>query len=123
MTDPKPSILVTYDNEPVALVNARHVNFLSPESDLPAGHPRLRLFIYMARYAQLIASGERPGPYSDTDAERFARAALIDPHELRAHRGESDDQLAKRFKLPVEQIGAARQNILVETPPRRRPHG
>jgi hypothetical protein len=120
MNDPKPSILVTYENEPVALVNARHVSFLPPASDLPGGHRRLRLFIYMARYAQLIASGDRPEPYADADAERFARAALIDPGELRAHRGESDESLVDRFRLPIEQIRHARREL---QRPIRRPRG
>jgi len=111
MTLPPPSILVSQSDEPVALVNARHVSFLPTVSDLPANHPRLRLVLYMARYAQLIASGEHPGPYTDPDAERFARAALIDPSALRAHRRESDHQLAQRFQPPVEQVGHARQDL------------
>jgi hypothetical protein len=122
-TAPTPSILVSYIDEPVALVNARHVTFLGPAAELPAGHPRLRLLIYMARYAQLVACRERPGPYTDADAERFARAALIEPAELRAHRRESDQDLAQRFRLPVEQIPPARGELLPTTPPRWRPRG
>jgi hypothetical protein len=119
--EPTPSILVSYDNQPAALVNARHVTFVCDE--LPAGHPRLRMLIYMARYAQLIADGERPGPYSDEDAQRFARAALIDAAQLRAHRDESDEQLAARFNLPLEQIPAARRDLATAGGPRGMPSG
>jgi hypothetical protein len=119
--EPTPSILVTYNDQPAALVNARHVTFVCAE--LPAGHPRLRMLIYMARYAQLIASGERSGPYTDADAERFARAALIDQNQLRAHCHESDQQLAARFNLPIEQIPAARRDLAQPRGPDGRPGG
>ncbi len=119
--EPTPSILVTYNDESAALVNARHVTFVCAE--LPAGHPRLRMLIYMARYAQLIASGERSGPYTDADAERFARGALVSPDEPRRHWHESDEQLAARFGLPLEQIPAARQDLTQLREPDRRPGG
>ncbi len=56
------NILVTYNHQPIALVNARRATLLGPIADLPAGHPLLRLTIYMASYAHLIASGQHPGP-------------------------------------------------------------
>lgn len=121
--EPTPSILISYDGEPVALVNARLVTFIGSSTDLPDGSPLLRMLLYMARYAQLVATGERLGPYTDEDAERFARAALIDPVQLRAHRDETNNQLAARFKLPVEQIPAARCELISATRPSSRPHG
>jgi len=72
----KPSILVTYHDRPIALVNARHTTLLGPAAEPPTSNPRLRLHLYMAHYAQLIARAELPGPYRDHDAERYAQAAL-----------------------------------------------
>jgi hypothetical protein len=106
------NILVTYNHEPVALVNARRATLLGPVAELPAGHPQLRLTVYMAIYAQLIASGQRRGPYDDQDAQRFARDALIDPHELARDEHQTDQRLAQRFRVPVEQIAAARAELL-----------
>jgi hypothetical protein len=108
MTTPTASILITYRNEPVALVNARHVTFVC---EIPAGDPRQQLFVYMARYAQQIAIGERAGPYSDEAASRFARVALIDPGRLEGYRGRSDREVAQYLNLPVEQVMLARGEV------------
>jgi len=62
----------------------------------------------MAYYAQLVLAGELSAPYGDSDAERFARLALIDPDEFHARLDESDAQLAARFRIPPDQIRLAR---------------
>jgi hypothetical protein len=62
----------------------------------------------MAYYAQLVLREELPGPYTDAGAERFARFALIDPHEVRRRPGTGDHALAMELSVPVEQIVAAR---------------
>ena len=72
----QPSILVTHHHRPIALVNARHTTLLGPLRDPAVANPQLRLHLYMAHYAQLVARDELPGPYRDEDAERFAQAAL-----------------------------------------------
>jgi hypothetical protein len=46
---------------------------------LPTGHPRKCHVCFMALYARDILTGELPGPYTDSDAERFARLALDEP--------------------------------------------
>jgi hypothetical protein len=48
---------------------------------LPAGDPLLTFVLYMCAYARDVHTGELPGPYTDHDARRFARAALV-PEEL-----------------------------------------
>jgi hypothetical protein len=112
MSRPDGTILVTYENEPVALASAHRIEFLPAATELRPGHPRLRLFMYMVRYAELVARGERPRPYADADAERFARRALIDPEALAAHGDENDQELADRFTLPVEQLAKARWELV-----------
>jgi hypothetical protein len=103
-TTPTPSILVSYDHEPVALVNRRHTTLVGHVAQMPAGHPLLRMTTWMALYAKLVTARRLPGPYTDQDAERFARAALIDPAEFAQHVGETNDQLATRFTVPEKQI-------------------
>jgi hypothetical protein len=113
MSTPPATILVAYENEPVARVSAESVEFLPATTQLAPGEARLRLVMYMVRYAELVARGERPAPYDDEDAERFARRALIDPTELAAHCADSDEQLAGRFRLPAEQLAKARRELLL----------
>jgi hypothetical protein len=105
------NILVTHNHQPVALVNARHATLLGPVAELPAGHPQLRLTVYMTIYAHLIATGQHPGPYDDQDAQRFARHALIDQHQLLERASQTDEHLAEHFRIPTEQITLARQDL------------
>lgn len=72
----QPSILVTHQHEPVALVNARHTTLLGSTAELPPDSPRRRFVIYMAYHAQLIAQGRLPGPYRQNEAEAFAQEAM-----------------------------------------------
>jgi hypothetical protein len=105
------SILVLYRGAPAALVGARQLSFIDDVRHLPPGHPVVRFVAHMAFYAQLVLTGEMPPGYTDEDAERFARLALVDPDELaRLHRM-SDATLAARFRVPVEEIEQARTEL------------
>ena len=64
----------------------------------------------MAYYAQLVLSGDM-SDYSDRDAELFARSALIDYGQLAIRPTESPESLAAHFRIPVEQITKARQEL------------
>jgi hypothetical protein len=56
--------------------------FLADELDRrPGSDPDLRMVVLMCDYAGQILRRERPGPYSDADACRYARGCLI-PAEL-----------------------------------------
>jgi hypothetical protein len=111
------NILVTHNHQPVALVNARRATLLGPIANLPAGRPKLRLTLHMAIYAHLIASGQHRGPYDDQDAERFARHALIDQHELLERANQADELLAEHFRIPIDQIPLARAESRDRTTP------
>ena len=107
------AILVSYQGAPVALAGPRRTDLVGELPDLPAGDPDARFALRMTYYAQLVARGELPGPYTDQDAQRFARVALIDPDQLARLADHTDDDLAEHFGIPVEQIPAAR----AEQPP------
>ena len=104
------SILVTYDGAPAALVGVRRFSFLGQMRHLPPGHPVVRVVAYMAYYGQLVLSGDM-GDYSDREAELFARSALIDYEQLSVSSGESDESLAAHFRIPIEQITKAREEL------------
>jgi len=105
------SVLVQYRGTPVALVGARHLSFLGDVRHLPPRHPVVRIVAHMAYYAQLVLGGEMPGPYTDKDAEQFARYALIDEEDLGRRAGESDSALAAHFRVPHDEVARARRDL------------
>jgi hypothetical protein len=104
------TILVTYGGAPAALVGVRRFSFLGEVRHLPPGHPVVRVVAYMAYYAQLVLSGDM-GDYSDREAELFARSALIDYEQLAVREGDSDELVAAHFRIPIEQITKAREEL------------
>ena len=104
-------ILVCYQGEPIALAGARDTHLLGQLASAAVGDPDARFALYMVYYAQLIACGQHPGPYTEQDAQRFARAALIDPGQLARHTGQDDARLAARLHLPEAQIHAGRHEL------------
>lgn len=105
------TVLVCCHRVPAALVSCREVTFVGTVRHLPPGHPVVRMTTYMAYYAQLALAGEVAGGYSDALAERFARAALIDHRDLARRANEPAERLALRYRVPVEQIAKARQEL------------
>jgi hypothetical protein len=63
----------------------------------------------MCAYAHEVLTRQLPGPYTDHDARRFARAALV-PEELAdpdriAHTHRNLQQTARALKLPATELG------------------
>jgi hypothetical protein len=104
-------ILVTYDGAPAALVGVRQMSFLGEIRHFTPGHPTVRVVTYMAHYAGLVLAGELPGPYTDEDAERFTRLALIDPDQLARLADRSHEAVAAQFRVPVGQVQRARAEL------------
>jgi hypothetical protein len=107
---------ITYRGRPVACATATRF-FLADDLDrLPAGDPLLTFVIYMCAYAREVHTGELPGPYTDHDARRFARAALV-PEELAdpdriAHTHRNLQRTARALKLPAAELAAALDDIV-----------
>jgi hypothetical protein len=99
--------LITYRSRVVAA--AGHGRFwLSPEiARCPPGEPERTFVIYMCAYAGDVLRGELPGPYSDHDAVRYARAALI-PERLLHRPGLDVERVAQAFGIPAQDLAAAR---------------
>lgn len=114
------AILVTYRGAPVALAGPRDTHLLGDLTTVAPGDPDARFALQMVFYAQLIARGELPGPYSDHDAQRFARTALIDPHELGRLVDRDARVLTEHFGVPLAQIHRAKREHELRNRARRR---
>ncbi len=106
------TITLTHQDRPAALAAPTRVWLAAHIEALPTGHPRKRFVAFMAFYARDILTDNIPGPYSDKNAERFARLVLIDPAVIAAHPDADDKQLAQLLQVPVEQL----QEYRTETP-------
>jgi hypothetical protein len=102
---------ITYRGRAVACATATRF-FLSDDVErLPAGDPLLTFVLYMCAYAHDVLTGELPSPYTDHNARRFARAALVpdelaDPDRLE-HTHRNLEQTALALKLPAAELVAA----------------
>jgi hypothetical protein len=73
----------------------------------PADDPERTFVIFMCAYAGDVLAGVLPGPYSDQDARRYARACLV-PAEL-LERAELDvERAARALQVPACELRAAR---------------
>ena len=70
--------------------------------------------IYMCAYAGDVLRGELQGPYTDHDAVRYARAALI-PDRLPYRPGLDVGRVARAFGIPASELAAARDERGRET--------
>lgn len=86
--------------------------FLDPDVEgLPSGDADMRVIAFKCLYAREVMTGELPGPYTDRDAERFARDCLIDDKDFAARTPEPDECLATRYGVPLTQIVAQRKEL------------
>jgi hypothetical protein len=106
---------ITYRGRPVACATATRF-FLADDLDrLPAGDPVLTFVLYMCAYARDVLTGELAGAYTDHNARRFARAALVpeefaDPDRI-AHTHRNLDRTALALKVPAAELAAALADI------------
>lgn len=68
--------MIRYRGEIVAFATARQITYAGRVADLPATDPLRRFVHAMGVYASHVATGELDGPYTDDEAELFARTLL-----------------------------------------------
>ena len=86
--------------------------FLSPElENRPAEDPERTFVTFMAACAGDVLTGELPGPYTDQDARRYARAALI-PAELLERDPRQLTHASRALRVPIDELHAARAEHL-----------
>lgn len=102
---------ISYWGELVALTTGARVYLAPNVAALPAGDPQLRFVAALCLYGRDVDTGEIPGPYCSEDAELYARCLLVPDDEFELCIAEPDDQLAKRFQVPIEQIRGKRLDL------------
>ena len=102
---------ITYRGRTVAACTRERI-FLADalEGRLP-GDPELTFVLYMCAYAGDVARGELPGPYTDADARRYARACLI-PTELLERPALDVHSAAPALGVPAAELQDARDELL-----------
>ena len=98
---------ITYRGRSVAAATRQRF-FLAEPFDRRSAIDSERTFVtFMCAYAGDVFLGVLPGPYTDDDARRYARACLI-PAEL-AERDDLDvHRAARALQVPVDELRAAR---------------
>lgn len=114
------AILVSYHGAPVALAGPRDTHLVGQLASARDGDPHARFALYMVYYAQQVARGQLSGPYTDTDAQRFARAALIHRGYLACHLDRAPVWLAERLGVPEDQIQLAMSELRESEDPGKR---
>lgn len=99
---------IEYRGELVALASARRFYIVAPWlAATEAGDPDLRFVAHMCLCYSEVAAGRLSAPFSSKLAERWSRLALIDPEQL-ADATEGDEELARRWNVPVDEVRLAR---------------
>lgn len=98
---------ISYRGRTVAAA-ARTRFFLAETLDeRPIDDPERTFVIFMCAYAGDVLDGVLPGPYSDMDACRYARACLV-PAELLERPRLDIKRAARALRLPASELAAAR---------------
>jgi len=107
---------ITYRGQTVAAATVRGL-FLCPRlASRPIDDPERTFVIYMGVYAADVLRGELPGPYSDEQARRYARVALI-PGELLEHDLCHLEDTARALHVSVSELRQARaESVAMESP-------
>jgi hypothetical protein len=105
---------ISYKGELVAVATRTRVYLAPRVAELARGDPELRVVAVMCLYSRDVDTGEVPEPYRASDAELYVRCVLIPDEEFLLHLAESDSALAKRFRVPAEQVAAKRHDLAAE---------
>jgi hypothetical protein len=92
---------ITYGGRTLAAATRSRFFLAEALDERPANDPERTFVIFMCAYAGDVLAGVLPGPYSDEDARRYARACLV-PAELLERGGLDVDRAARALGLPAE---------------------
>lgn len=102
---------VHYNGQIAAIVGASGFHLAPHLEGRPVGDPECCFVAFMAAHAIDVRTSVAPGPYNDERAALFARLALIDEDDFRAHSRKSDEVLARIFNVPLIEISAKREDL------------
>ena len=107
---------ITYRGQTVAAATVRGLFLCDRLASRPIDDPERTFVIYMGVYAADVLRDELAGPYSDEQARRYARVALI-PGELLEHDLCHLEDTARALHVPVSELRQARaESISMESP-------
>jgi hypothetical protein len=98
---------ITYRGRTVAAATRTRFFLAEALDQRPADDPERTFVIFMCAYAGDVLSGVLPGPYTDEDARRYARACLV-PRELLERAQLDVERAARALRVPVAELRAAR---------------
>jgi hypothetical protein len=100
------SPFIEYDGRIVAIAGRTRCYFAVDDLDAPT----LNFVAVMCLCKREVDEGRIEGPFNSELAAKWARLVVIGPHNL-AHEGSTDDDIARRLRVPVEQVRLARQEF------------
>jgi hypothetical protein len=106
--------LITYQGRVVAEAGRDRFTLAPDIAQRSHGDPVKRFVCFLALYARDVLRGElpdEPRPYVPARAERYARACLLPESDFRARARRTDHELARIFRVPVEEIPARRREV------------
>ena len=98
---------ITYHGRTVAAATRERFFLTDALDKRPASDPERTFVVFMCAYAGDVLSGVLPGPYTDRNARRYARACLV-PRELLERPGLEPERTARALQIPVDELRAAR---------------
>ena len=98
---------ISYRGRTVAAATRERFFLIKALEQRPASDPERTFVIFMCAYAGDVLAGRLPGPYSDEDARRYARACLV-PAELLDRVQLDVERAARALQLPACELRAAR---------------
>jgi hypothetical protein len=121
--------LITYRGRAAAMAGRERFTLAPHIAQRPDGDPVKRFVCFLVLYARDVLRGQLPGEprrYLPARAERYARACLLPEHTFRARAHRTDNDLAKHFGVPIEQVSTRRAELAAGAPSPadvgRRPH-
>ena len=104
-------VTVSYRGRAAVHVFGSRATLTAFGESLERDHPIRRWVTCMTFYALDVHDGHLPGPYSECEAERFARAVLMPSDEFLVLAGCEDVDLADYFNVPLEQVARRRLEL------------
>jgi hypothetical protein len=105
---------VEYGGRIVAVAGRTRCYFAVDDLDLAT----LNFVAVMCLCKREVDEGRLEGPFNSELAGKWARLVMIGPHNV-AHEGLADDDIARRLRVPIEQVRLARQEFGPSRPPAR----
>lgn len=98
---------ITYRGQTVAAATRSRFFLGEALQQRPTDDPERTFVIFMCAYAGDVLCGRLPGPYSEQNARRYARACLVPSELLRRDRLDIA-RAARALQIPVDELHAAR---------------